>query len=151
MPELDACEFEDFVRKARPRLLRALAGCRGADAVDAAAEALTYAWEHWAEVRQMTNPVGYLYRVGQSRSRPRRVPVLPAPAEIGVPEVEPGLVPALLRLPDTQRTAVWLVHACGWSYAEVAEAMGTTVSTVGNHVSRALERLRDSLEVNTRA
>ena len=99
----------------------------------------------------MTNPVGYLYRVGQSRSRPRRVPVLPAPAEIGVPEIEPGLVPALLRLPDTQRTAVWLVHACGWSYAEVAEAMGTTVSTVGNHVSRALERLRDSLEVNTRA
>ena len=115
------------------------------------AEALTYAWEHWAEVRQMTNPVGYLYRVGQSRSRPRRVPVLPAPAEIGVPEVEPGLVPALLRLPDTQRTAVWLVHACGWSYAEVAEAMGTTVSMVGNHVSRALERLRHSLEVNTRA
>ena len=123
----------------------------GGDAVDAAAEALTYAWEHWAEVRQMTNPVGYLYRVGQSRSRPRRVPVLPAPAEIGVPEIEPGLVPALLRLPDTQRTAVWLVHACGWSYAEVAEAMGTTVSTVGNHVGRALERLRHSLEVNTRA
>lgn len=65
-----------------------------------------------------------------------------------IPEVEPGLVPALLLLPETQRAAVWLVHACQWRYAEVAEALGTTTSTVGNHVSRALERLRHQLEVD---
>lgn len=147
----DVGEFEEFARSARPRLLRALAGCRGGDAVEATAEALAYAWEHWADVCRMGNPVGYLYRVGQSRTRRRRPPELPAPESIGVPEVEPGLVPALLRLPETQRTAVWLVHACGWSYAEVADAMRTTTSMVGNHVSRALGRLREELEVETRA
>jgi len=147
----DVDEFEEFVRDARPRLLRALAGIRGRDAGEAAAEALGYAWEHWDEVRGMKNPMGYLYRVGQSRTRPRRTPTLPPSSSIGLPEVEPGLVPALLRLPDSQRTAVWLVHACEWSYAEVAQAMDTTTSMVGNHVSRALERLRRELEVESRA
>ncbi|MGH3480284.1 MAG: RNA polymerase sigma factor [Acidimicrobiales bacterium] len=65
--------------------------------------------------------------------------------------VLPRLVPALLQLPDTQRAAVWLVHACQWRYSEVAEALGTTTSMVGNHVSRALSRLRRELEVNARA
>jgi DNA-directed RNA polymerase specialized sigma24 family protein len=148
---LDAREFEEFVRQARPRLVRALAGVRGDDAAEAAAEAIAYAWEHWADVRQMQNAVGYLYRVGHSRTRTRRVPQLPPPDTIGVPEVEPALVPAMLRLPETQRTAVWLVHACGWSYADVALAMETSTSMVGNHVSRALERLRRDLEVQTHA
>jgi DNA-directed RNA polymerase specialized sigma24 family protein len=118
--------------------------------VDGAAEALAYAWEHWAEVRAMANPIGYLYRVGQSKTRLRRVPRLPPPASIGLPEIEPRLVPALLRLPETQRAAVWLVHACQWRYAEVAEALGTTPSTVGNHVARGMARLRDDLEVRSR-
>jgi RNA polymerase sigma-70 factor (ECF subfamily) len=146
-----ADEFDAFVRVARPRLLRALAGARGSAAHDATAEALAYAWEHWPEVRGMENPVGYLYRVGQSRTRARRPPALPPPESIGLPEVEPGLVPALLALPETQRTAVWLVHACGWSYAEAAHAMQTSTSMVGNHVSRALDRLRRALEVEARA
>jgi DNA-directed RNA polymerase specialized sigma24 family protein len=59
--------------------------------------------------------------------------------------------PALAALPETQRTAVWLVHACQWTYAETAEALGTSVSMVGNHVSRALKQLRDHLEVDSRA
>lgn len=144
-------EFEAFVREVRPRLLRALAGSRGEDAGEAAAEALAYAWEHWDQMAAMDNPAGYLYRVGQSRTRARRTPRLPAPAQIGVPEVEPGLIPALLALPETQRTAVWLVHACQWHYGEVAEAMGTSVSMVGNHVRRGLDRLRQHLEVDARA
>lgn len=141
-------EFEHFVEATRPRLVRAFVGCRGVDlAHDAAAEAIAYAWEHWEDVRVMENPAGYLYRVGQSRTRSRRVPTLPAPADVGVPEVEPRLVPSLLALPASQRTAVWLVHACQWSYAEVAEAMGTSTSMVGNHVTRGLGRLRQALEV----
>lgn len=39
---------------------------------EALAEAMAYAWEHWTELKEMGNPVGYLYRVGQSRSRFRR-------------------------------------------------------------------------------
>jgi RNA polymerase sigma-70 factor (ECF subfamily) len=145
--------FEDFVVALRPRLIRAFVATRGVDgSADAAAEALAYAFEHWQEVREMENPGGYLYRVGQSRTRARRgAVVLPSPEEIGLPDVEPGLVPALMRLPETQRSAVWLVHACEWTYAEVAAAMGTSVSMVGNHVSRALDGLRRELEVETDA
>ena len=138
--------FERFVAAARPRLLRAFVGCRGPAAGDATAEALAYAWENWTRVAGMKNPVGYLFRVGQSRTRPPRPLHLPAPADVGVPEVEPGLVSALLELPETQRNAVWLVHACQWRYAEVAEAMDISLSMVGNHVSRGLRRLRTRLE-----
>jgi RNA polymerase sigma-70 factor (ECF subfamily) len=147
-----AVEFEEFVREARPRLLRAFAGCRAREgAGDAAAEALAYAWEHWEMVRGLDNPAGYLYRVGLSRTRARKRPVLPLPEQLGLPEVEPALIPALLELPETQRTALWLVHGCQWRYAEVAEAMGTSVSMVGNHLRRGMDRLRDRLEVGTRA
>lgn len=141
-------EFERFAGEARRRLVRAFIGLRGEDAADAAAEALTYAWEHWATVKAMANPVGYLYRVGLSRTRRRRTPKLPPPESLGVPEIEPRLIPALLRLPETQRAAVWLVHACQWQYGEVAEALGTSTSMVGNHVSRGLARLRHELEVS---
>jgi RNA polymerase sigma-70 factor (ECF subfamily) len=144
-------EFEEFAREARPRLLRALAGCRGGDATDAAAEALAYAWEHWTKLRAMDNPFGYLYRMGQSRTRQHRTPRLPAPETLGLPDVDPRLIPTLLQLPETQRTAVWLVHACQWRYSKVAEALGTSTSMVGNHVTRAMARLRSELEVTTRA
>jgi DNA-directed RNA polymerase specialized sigma24 family protein len=144
--------FEVFAAEIGPRLGRALVASRGLDgAADAASEALAYAFEHWETVRTMSNPVGFLYRVGQSKTRRRRTPLLPPPEEVGLPDVEPDLVPALLELPETQRTAVWLVHGCQWRYAEVAEAMGTSVSMVGNHVSRGLAQLRSRLEVQTDA
>jgi RNA polymerase sigma-70 factor (ECF subfamily) len=138
--------FEDFVAEMRPRLIRGFVSCRGvAGAADATAEALAFAFEHWDRVREMSNPAGYLYRVGQSRTRTRKRPALPGAHEVELPEIEPGLVPALRALPESQRTAVWLVHACGWSYAEVAEATNTSVSMVGNNVSRAMGRLRKRL------
>lgn len=145
-------EFERFAAEARPRLVRALVPSRGVDgAADAASEALAYAFEHWDEVRVKAKPVGWLYRVGQSRTRPRKTPTLPRPESVGVPDIEPRLVPALLALPETQRTAVWLVHACQWTYAETAEAMETSTSMVGNHVSRGLKHLREHLEVEPSA
>jgi DNA-directed RNA polymerase specialized sigma24 family protein len=145
-------EFEAFVIELRPRLVRALAGTVGVtDVQDAAAEGLAYAFEHWDRVRLMDNPGGYLYRVARSRVRRRKVPDLPAPETVGVPEVEPRLVHALQRLPESQRTAVWLVHACEWHYAEVADAMSISVSMVGNHVSRGLKALRRQLEVGISA
>jgi DNA-directed RNA polymerase specialized sigma24 family protein len=150
--ERDGSEFDRFAGEVRPRLVRAFVASRGIDgAADAAAEALAYAFEHWDEVRSKANPAGWLFRVGQSRTRRRKVPPLPRPESVGVPDIEPRLVPALMTLPETQRTAVWLVHACQWTYAEVAEAMGTSTSMVGNHVSRGLKQLRDLLEVETSA
>lgn len=144
--------FEMFVATHEPRLRRAFAGCRSPeDAHEAVAEALAFAWENWERVSEMENPAGYLFRVGQSRTRrlaPRRVS-LPTPVELGLPEVEPALVPALLELSEAQRTAVWLVHGCQWRYGEAAEAMGMSTSAIGTHVSRALARLRSLLEVDS--
>ena len=132
-----------------PRLRRAFLATRGVDgAADAVAEALAWGWEHRSELIAMENPAGYLYRVGQSRTRPRPRFELPPPTEVGLPDIEPALIPALLALPETQRTAVWLVHACGWSYADAAAALETSSSMIGNHVTRAMAKLRAELGVD---
>jgi len=142
--------FTSFVREVEPRLRRALTALRGAqDGRDATAEALAWAWENWSKVQSLENPAGYLYRVGSSRSRPRRLPPLSlsgAPAALGF---EPGLAPALGRLPTRQREAVVLVHGCGWTYQEVADALGISKSSVGTHVKRALSSLRSELGPHT--
>lgn len=146
-------DFEIFAADAGDRLRRAFVGSLGVDgAADAAAEALAWGWENWARLRVMENPVGYLYRVGRTRSRRRpEHPILPSPVELRVPDVEPALVPAPLELSDRQRTAVWLVHGCQWRHREVGEAMGISASAVATHVHRALDHLRARLEAGTHA
>lgn len=140
--------IEEFLLDIRPRLMRAFLGTVGPNrADDALSVAFEWAFENWDRLSEMENPVGYLYRVGTTRSTPPKAPTeLPAPAEVGLPDFEPRLVPALLRLPQTQRTAVWLIHACGWNYEDAADAMGVGVSTVGTHVSRGLDALRRDMK-----
>src|SRR5690242_1361193 len=66
-------EFRSFFDGAEPRLRSAFVAAYDAErGREATAEALAYAWENWERVRVMENAVGYLYRVGQSRTRPRR-------------------------------------------------------------------------------
>ena len=140
-------QLEDLLVAARPRLVRALLAVRGvAGAEDAASEAIAWGWEHGDRIIDIENPVGYLYRVALTRSEARKTPILPRVPPALMPEVEPGLVPALMALPERQRAAVWLVHACEWSYSEVAEALEIGTSTVGTHVTRALAALREALE-----
>ncbi|MEP7115695.1 MAG: sigma-70 family RNA polymerase sigma factor [Ilumatobacteraceae bacterium] len=135
-----------------PRLYRALVATFGpADGREATVDALSWAWEHWSRLREVDNKLGYLYRVGQSAvrrfgSRPVPVRLLQA-VESRIPEITPELVPALAKLPTQQRTVVVLVHAFGWSQAEVADLLGVSASTVHEHLSRAVERLRAELEV----
>jgi RNA polymerase sigma factor (sigma-70 family) len=145
-------DFDRFVEEAEPRLRRALVAVRGpVNGREAVAEALAYAWEHWDRVRSMENPVGYLYRVGQSRTRQRRRVLRRvrdgADGMVDPPEVEPGLAGALRSLSDAQRAAVFLVHGCDWSHAQVAEVLGCSPSTVSTHVQRGMARLREVLEV----
>jgi DNA-directed RNA polymerase specialized sigma24 family protein len=136
-------EFEAFFREMEPRLRRAFVGSHGVDrAADAVAEALAWGWENWERLQTMENPAGYLYRVGRSRTRTRKRVRLPGFDVRSMPDVEPGLVPALVGLSRSQRTAVWLVHGCAWRYSEVADAMGISRSAVGTHVSRGLDSLR---------
>jgi DNA-directed RNA polymerase specialized sigma24 family protein len=138
--------FSEFFADAEPRLRRSLVAAYGSQrGRDAAANALAWAWEHWDEVVSMGNPLGYLYRVGKSSVRQRRSPAtfeVPVPVE---PWVEPGLAPGLAALSERQRVAVVLIHDFGWTYREVAELTGTSVTTVQNHLERGLAHLRRSL------
>lgn len=141
-------DFTAFVADVEPRLRRALVGSCGVDrAADAVAEAFTWAWANWERVVEMNNPAGYLYRVARSsqRHRPiRRVRwLIPRTSEL--PDVEPGLVSAVEALPDRQRSAVWLVHACQWTHAEVADALDISTSAVSTHVARGMATLRTTL------
>jgi DNA-directed RNA polymerase specialized sigma24 family protein len=99
----------------------------------------------------MHNPVGYLYRVGQSRTRPRRRRPVFWRSEHEDPTVEPKLEPALARLSERQRVAVVLVHGFGWTLGEVAELMGVTVATIQTHADRGMRQLRERLGVDNAA
>ena len=146
--------LETFVTAARPTLERALVARFGVhDGMDAAADALAYAVREWGRVGAMTNPAGYLYRVGVSsalrwRRRLRRHGGLLTDASVLVstPVVDVDLQRALLRLRTEQRVAVVLVDGHGHTYAEAAGLLDVPVTTVTNYVHRGLARLRQLLE-----
>ena len=145
--------FTDLVERVEPRLRVALVSRYGPErGREAAAEALAWAWEHRDKMDRLRNPVAYLYRVGQSKTRPRLRPrpwVDPPRRE--PPWVEPALPSALAGLPLRQRMAVVLVHAYGWTQAEAAAVMGIRAGTVKTHLDRGLARLRADLEVDADA
>ncbi len=115
---------------------------------EATAEALAWAWEHQDRLAGLEKPVAYLYRVGQSRTRVRRLRILHGRPEWPDPWVEPALARALANLTARQRIAVVLVHGYGWTFIEVAELLGVKVTTVQNHLNRGLAHLRSFMEVS---
>jgi RNA polymerase sigma-70 factor (ECF subfamily) len=150
-PGVDPDRFRTFVTEAEQRLSIALASAYGPDdGREATAEALAYLWEHWERLMGMDNPIGYLYRVGQTyarrlyRSRRR---VVPDPPTASDPIVGPGLVPALRRLSTRQRQAVVLVHGYGFTQQEVGDLLGISRSSVQRHLERGLDNLKDALGV----
>jgi RNA polymerase sigma-70 factor (ECF subfamily) len=150
--------FRAFVAEVEPRLRRALVAAYGAErGRDAVAEALAFAWERWPEPETMTNPAGYLYRVGQSRTRGRKTPVVftrggaGAGSETVAPWIEPQLPVALREMSEHQRVAVVLIRGFEWTHREVAELLGISVSSVQTHLERGMARLRDRLGVNAGA
>ena len=144
--------FTEFAEDCQVRLRQALMASFGPESGrDAAAEALAYGWENWDRVSEMVNPVGYLYRVGQTRGRRlinRKSAAFPAVAVDRMPWVEPGLPGAMKRLPLKQREVVFLLYAYDWSMSEVAELLGVSKATVQSYSDRAMRRLRRSLKVN---
>ena len=146
--------FEAFFETAEPPLRLALVGAFGPElGREATAEALTWAWQNWERLREMENPVGYLYTVGRSVAlkevRLQAHHFVQAPnAEADTPDFEPMLSQFLSELSEHQRVAVWMVHGMGYKHVEVAEILGCSTPTVATHVRRALAKLRSSLEVD---
>jgi RNA polymerase sigma factor (sigma-70 family) len=144
--------FGQFMEGSEPRLRRALVAAYGWErGRDATAEAYGYAWEHWDRICAMENPVGYLYRVGQSRTQNRSHPVVFERMTEDEKWFEPALGKALAGLSERQRTAVVLVYGFGWTMREVGDVTGIAVTSIQNHLERGMEKLRRSLEVHSDA
>jgi DNA-directed RNA polymerase specialized sigma24 family protein len=110
---------------------------------------MAWAWEHQDRLPGLTNPVAYLFRVGRSRTRLRRLRILHGRPDWSEPWAEPSLGSALSGLTQRQRVSVVLVHGYGWTFGEVAEVLGIKVTTVQSHLDRGLARLRSVLEVSS--
>jgi RNA polymerase sigma factor (sigma-70 family) len=146
----DQREFTRFVKETEPRLSYALAAAYGMETgTEATADALGWAWEHWDRVKTMTNPGGYLYRVGQSNAtryiRPRVL--FPQVAPMDEQTVVPELPGALDELSKNQRVAVVMIHGFGYTEREVADLVGISRWSVRTHAERGLNKLRSTLGV----
>lgn len=152
VPLPDGPSFEAFVADVSVRLRRALVARYGVElGVEACAEAIAWAWAHRDRLTTMSNPAGYLYRVGQTavrrQTRWHRTPPLPREephADLVLPD--PALHDALAKLNHDQRAAVMLVHAYGYPYADAAAMLDIPVSTLKNHLNRGAAKLRRMLE-----
>ena len=143
--------FTEFVERSEARLRRALIASYGPIiGREAAVDALSWAWEHWDRLDGMENPIGYLYRVGQSAARRLLSdrPQMALHSQPTVDTVEPNvdLAPYLARLSEQQRAAVVLVHGYGMSQRHVADVLGLAISTLREHLRRGMDRLRHELE-----
>ena len=143
-------EYVAFIEKVGSRLRQALIAAYGPEVgAETTAEVLAHAWEHWERIKSMDNPGGYLFRVGESKSRwyrrrPLRLPEVPVAA---APWVEPKLPKVLRSLPRRQRVSVVLRHGYGWSPAEVAELLNVNASVVNHQVDQAVAKLTRGLGV----
>lgn len=146
-------DFAEFVVEAEPRLRRALIAVWGSElGREATVDALVYGWLNWDRVRNMANPIGYLYRVGRNSVRPRKpVPVFEDQVTFQDPWVEPELEKSLRGLSEPQRVAVTLHHCFEWTYEEIADLLDVAVSTVRNHLNRGMRKLRVALGVSVDA
>jgi RNA polymerase sigma factor (sigma-70 family) len=147
-------DFEAFADRVAVPLLRAMVAEFGPDAGrDAALDALAWGWEHWAQLVRMRNPAGYLYRVGltagRRESRRRGRDELRADVDLRAPQEDrlsdPDLRIAIEHLSPRQRAAVVMVVGHGLPLREAAELLGCSISSLRNHVDRALRRLRAQL------
>lgn len=149
--QTSADSFTDFAKDVEPGLRRALTAGFGSEVGrEAAAEALVYGWEHWDRVGAMESPAGYLFRVGQSKARRmlgRARRFSRVEVAFDEPWVEPQFGSAWHGLSERQRIVVGLIHAFEWSFAEVADLLGISRSSVQSYERRGLRKLRRALGV----
>lgn len=146
----NAPSYDDFVLVAGGRLRAALVSAYGLEVgIESASEALAYGWESWERLQTMDNPIGYLYRVGQTAAarHRRKAPMLDRPTPYEIPNFEPGLVPALEQLSEQQLVCVLLVHGHGWTRNDAAELLDISPDTVRTHLDRGMAKLQRLLKV----
>jgi DNA-directed RNA polymerase specialized sigma24 family protein len=144
-----ATEFESLLVLIRSRLRPALVSKWGIEVgSDISSDIEEYSWQHSNRLIRMDNPLGYLYRVAQSRSRRYKRWMNQSTFPTKFPDVihedqsVHGVLELLAGVTEEQRQCILLIHAFDWTYEEVAELLGVSRSVVNNHVHRGLSRLR---------
>jgi RNA polymerase sigma-70 factor (ECF subfamily) len=144
----DRQAFDEFYQGTRTRLLTYLYTASGdlAEAQDAAQEAYTRAWQHWAKLHESPDPEAWVRTVGwrvlahrwrslrsRRRAYQRHGPPTwaPAPGEDTV-----TLVAALRQLPAPQRQAIVLHHLLDLPVAQIAAETGVAVGTLKARLAR---------------
>ena len=135
-------------------------------ASDVAQEAMIRAWRALPRFRGDAKLSTWLYRITVNtawthKKRAKRLQISPideyhdiaGPIDSTHPEVAGEIVElrqrlrdALDQLPDAQREVVVLKDIYGWSHAEIAEAMGISVTAAKVRLHRARARLARDLE-----
>ena len=144
-----ASEFETLLVLIRSRLRPALVAKWGIEVgTDISSDIEEYSWQHSDRLLRMGNPLGYLYRVAQSRSRRYKRWMNQSTFPSKFPEVVHedqsvhGVLELLAGVTEEQRQCILLIHAFDWTYEEVADLLGVSRSVINNHVHRGLSRLR---------
>lgn len=154
-------EMERFCADAYPQLVGALAH-HFADPVlaeDLAQDALVRACDRWASVGQLESPVGWAYRVGvnlgnswfRRRAAERRAQSRHGP-DAGVHKDRDvtdrvAVAEALQQLTRPQREVIVLRYFLGLSTHECAQVLDSTPGAVRARTHRAVEALRELLDV----
>jgi RNA polymerase sigma-70 factor, ECF subfamily len=147
----DARAFEAFYKENAPRLevfLRRVVGDRQA-AEDLTQEAFMQMWNRPNGFNPDRGSLrAYLYGIGRKRAAEwwRKQQKTNAGAEEGASACEThtssAIAEALERLPEDQRTLLWLREVEGQSYTELAEIFDIPVGTVRSRLFAAREALR---------
>lgn len=118
---------------------------------DALQDAALKAWEKRHTLRETRYFRTWVTRIlinacYDTRRRHRRIVVMEKIPEQSVPPEDPGLAMALEQLPERLRLPLVLHYAEGMSYAEIADALRLSQSTVRSRLHNAREQLRKELE-----
>ena len=143
--------FEGFYRSQVGRLrsfLRLYVGNAQA-AEDVAHEAFMQLWKHPNGFNPARSTLkSYLFGIARKRAadwwRHHRSPEVEAPPVQAASQGEAGMLveDALAQLEPELRSLLWLREVEGYSYAELAEILGTPIGTVKSRLFASRERLR---------
>lgn len=155
--EAEVLPFATFYEQNIDGLTRALMATLGdvGLAQDAAQEAMLRACARWSKIGAYRSPFGWCYRVGlnwaTSRWRRRRTEDLtgrfdPAAATSELQPRDFALREAVMALPVDWRAVVVLRLWMDWSVEATAEALDVAEGTVRSRLSRAVARLRVTVD-----
>jgi RNA polymerase sigma-70 factor (ECF subfamily) len=156
----------EFERVAMPhvesllRFARRMSRSSRARADDLVQETYLQAWRAFGRLRPDSNVRAWLFTIlintirGEGRKAQRSVELLPLNLHSAVASRESaeeslGILEALNRLPEDQRTVLILSAVEGFTSREIAEILNVPPGTVMSRVSRARQAMRTALAPET--